>query len=109
MQDVIDTYFHMIEKEERRPTVCGLALALNMTRQTLIMYAKEDEFSDTIKNAKLRIEMALEEGLWDGAPAGKIFNLKNNFGWKDESTQKVTGPGGGPVTIQIIGVPGAGE
>ena len=66
------------------PTVTGLGLALDMTRQTLIEYQNEDEFSDTIKKAKQRVENAIEQRLFHNNPTGSIFNLKNNFAWKDQ-------------------------
>lgn len=65
------------------PTVCGLALLLDLTRQGLIDYSERDEFIDTVKRAKSRVERFLEQRLYSNAAAGTIFNLKNNFGWKD--------------------------
>jgi hypothetical protein len=71
--------------EDEFPTVSGLALVLNMTRQGIIEYAAKDEFSDTVKRAKLRIESHLEQRLYYPQPTGAIFNLKNNYGWKDKT------------------------
>lgn len=66
-------------------TVTGLALALETNRETLINYENRDEFFDTIKNAKLKCENFAEESLWtEKIAAGVIFNLKNNYGWKDK-------------------------
>lgn len=87
LREVLDDYF----RHNEPPTVAGLALALGMTRETLNQYSKDEEFSDTIKKAKQRIEVYLEMRLYGSAPAGTIFNLKNNFGWKDESTTKHAG------------------
>lgn len=68
-------------------TITGLALALDTNRQTLINYSHEAEFFDTIARAKLRCEQFAEQHLYTGkTPAGAVFNLKNNYGWKDEST-----------------------
>lgn len=89
MAEVVESYFTGLGDEP--PTVAGLALALGMTRETLNQYGRDEEYSDTIKKAKQRIEVHLERRLYDGAPAGTIFNLKNNFGWKDESTRKHSG------------------
>lgn len=73
-------------KEQYRPfTVTGLAYALDMSRQDLLNYSKKEEFFDTIKKAKNKIENYLEEKLiTDGPGTGIIFNLKNNYGWKDK-------------------------
>jgi len=73
------------------PTVTGLALALNMTREGLVHYAAKDGFADTIKKAKLRIENAIEQRLFYQNATGSIFNLKNNFGWHDKSEKELSG------------------
>ena len=42
-------------------------------------------FFDIIKKAKLRVEEYLEKRLIkDSSCTGIIFNLKNNYGWKDK-------------------------
>lgn len=77
-------------------TITGLARALKTTRETLLDYesGKYDDrddtdpsgerFSDTIKDAKLRVQQNAEELLMSGMPAtGPIFWLKNNAGWRD--------------------------
>ena len=47
-------------------------------------YQHKDDFSDTIKKAKLRVENYYEERLMTTTPTGAIFALKN-FGWSDKS------------------------
>lgn len=93
MQVAIDSYFDSIEvynlehpKKPKPPTVTGLALHLGFcSRQSLIDYENRGEFFDTMKRAKLRIEQFNEERLYgDGQVTGTIFNLKNNFSWKDK-------------------------
>lgn len=84
------------DNPSNKPTVSGLAYALGMTRKTLCEYEKDDEFSNTIKRAKQRIEIYLEESLSNNACAGTIFNLKNNFKWKDKHEQEISGPNGNP-------------
>lgn len=75
--------------ERTRPfTITGLAVALGTTRQRLIEYGKNDDFWDTIKKAKEIIHNWTEESLYDtsnGNAVGKIFNLKNNWGWVDKT------------------------
>jgi len=84
MQTAIDAYFDEVDGV---PTVTGLALALGFdTRHALLYYEHEKpEFLTTIKRAKTRIEEAIERELMNrnGTVTGLIFNLKNNFGWKD--------------------------
>lgn len=83
------------------PTVTGLALALDLTRQGLIEYGEKDIFSDTIRKAKTRIESAIEQRLFYNNPTGSIFNLKNNFGWRDKSEKEVSGPDGGAIEHKV--------
>ena len=97
MQADIDAYFQDMSDSGGHPTVTGLALALDMCRDSLINYGKDKEFFVTVKRAKLRIENYLETRLYENAVAGTIFNLKNNFGWKDSQHVEHGGEGGGPV------------
>ncbi len=70
-------------------TITGLAMALDTTRDTLLDYSKKEEFSDTITRAKIKIHFYAEKTLWDPKCAnGMAFNLKNNWGWKDQSEVK---------------------
>lgn len=66
-------------------TVQGLCVYLDICRDTLNEYEKKEEFSDTIKRAKKKIEKNNLEGATLGyfSVPMTIFNLKNNFGWKD--------------------------
>ena len=83
MQKVIDRYFDTCDKEGRPYTVTGLAMELDLDRKALINYAEKDEFSNTIKKAKRRVERYIEEHMYSANVTGLIFNLKNNFGWVD--------------------------
>lgn len=67
------------------PTVTGLALYLGTSRETLMNYEKKEQFFDTIKKAKDMILSFNESALYSKKinTAGVIFNLKNNYGWRD--------------------------
>lgn len=85
MQKDIDNYFKYCDENKKPYTVSGLANALDMTRQSLLNYEEKEEFFDTIKRAKSKIEQFAEESLFIGSnTAGVIFNLKNNYNWKDK-------------------------
>lgn len=74
------------------PTITGLCLFLGFeSRQSFYAYEKKEEFSYTIKRARLFIENEYEEMLQTGNTVGAIFALKN-FGWidKQEIDQKTT-------------------
>lgn len=80
----------MIQKEPY--TITDLAIALGTTRETLIDYEKKDDFSDTIKRAKEMCQGYAERQLFIGKnPTGAIFNLKNNYGFKDKTEQEHSG------------------
>ena len=116
MQVAIDAYFdacaaRTIEVVTRkgdlitikRPepyTVTGLALALDLCRQSLLNYEGDPEFVDTIKKAKERIHHDLERRAYDGegSTAGVIFGLKNNYHWKD--SQEITHPGPQKIIVE---------
>ncbi len=87
MQMAIDEYFEETEKI----TVCGLSLHLGfVSRQSFLDYSGySDEFSDTIKVAKQRVEQYYEEHLIGTGVAGSIFAIKN-FGWTDKQEIDVT-------------------
>ena len=83
MQKAIDAYF---EENDPPYTVTGLAMALGLTRQGLLDYTERDEFTDTIEKAKAFVEMTIEKRMLagEGWGPGHIFNLKNNYGWRDK-------------------------
>ncbi|HLP48352.1 MAG TPA: terminase small subunit, partial [Candidatus Kapabacteria bacterium] len=82
LQSKINEYFETTLKDEW--TITGLALALDTTRQTLCNYEEKDEFLDTIKKAKLKVENGYEVDLKKHGRTGTIFALKN-FDWKDKT------------------------
>jgi hypothetical protein len=85
LQKKIDAWLKSCKKEKRPLTITGLALALDTGRNVLIDYGNREEFSNTIKKAKLICENYAEETLFLGKNVvGAIFNLKNNYGWKEK-------------------------
>lgn len=87
LQKKIESYFKDCDKKKKRYTVPGLALFLGFeNRHSVSNYGKREKFCATIKSAMLRVETQRNEQLLDeGNAAGKIFDLKNNFGWKDKT------------------------
>lgn len=117
MQRIIDVYFYScianrddtklpakLSDEDRQiaveiddvvPTISGLAYTLGMATESLRRYGLESETRDnkfcaTVKRAKQRVEMSLEQRLAGNAVTGSIFSLKNNFGWKDKTEVDAT-------------------
>jgi len=115
MQRVIDLYFlackvHQEDNDQKRledlsiedldvvnsiedviPTISGLAYTLGMSTEALRNYEGKDEFLATVKRAKQRVEMSLEQRLAGNNVTGSIFSLKNNFGWHDKQQQELSG------------------
>lgn len=84
-QKKVDDYFNMCDEKEKPYTMSGLAYHLDLDRKSLLNYSKNEKFFPTIKKAKQKVEMMLEEQLYRlGNNSGVIFNLKNNFGWIDK-------------------------
>jgi hypothetical protein len=78
-------------------TMSGLARKLDLSRQGLMEYKAKPEFTKIVEQARARVHEDVETRLMEGkAQTGAIFNLKNNFGWKDESHQDIT-TGGKPL------------
>ena len=98
LKEKVSNYFIHCDNTEEPYTVTGLCVYLKNSRDTLLDYEnlqskelqcmdkdKQEEFSDTIKDAKLRIHNYAEEFLFTAKnPAGVIFNLKNNWNWVDK-------------------------
>lgn len=90
LEQAVSEYFAECRAEKRPYTMCGLALALGLTREGLAGYSRRDEYSDIILQARQHVEAYAEERLHSGgSPVGVIFSLKNNFGWKDKSEIEV--------------------
>jgi len=85
MEKDIEEYFNKCDEDDRPYTISGLAYHLNMDRKSLLNYSKDDMFFPTLKSAKEKIQAQLEENalLGKGNATFTIFNLKNNYGWKD--------------------------
>ena len=89
VEEKINAYFNYCEEKEKPYTMSGLAYYLGISRQTLVNYSNQDKFFDTIKKARDRVQMQLEENALSNKanPTFTIFNLKNNFDWKDKIEQ----------------------
>lgn len=92
LKELIDKYFIDCDDRKVPYTMSGLAYALGIDRITLINYGKDELFFTLIKNAKRRVEAQLEENALMGKynATFTIFNLKNNYDWKDQQEVKTT-------------------
>ncbi len=84
-----DNYFDECEINNRPITLTGLIYSLGLSsRQSLGHYENREEFCDSVRRVKLRVEMAYEEKLHGRNASGAIFALKN-FGWSENKTVKL--------------------
>ena len=69
----------------QRPSVSGLCGYLHMHRDTFNEYSRHEDYADICAAAKNEIEAYLCSQLGSGkGDSGIIFNLQNNFGWKQK-------------------------
>jgi len=111
LQEAIDKYFLQEDEWAKKHakslpiyTMAGLGNAIGLSRQGILEYSTKEDFSDTIKSAKEKVELMVEKRLLNGeSPSGHIFNLKNNFNWKDTTQQQQVDGEGNTVepTIKI--------
>lgn len=84
----------MIMPDPQPYTMSGLARRLGIDRDTLINYSKKENYSALIREARGRIHEDVETRLMATRnEKGAIFNLKNNFGWKDKNETDITTQG----------------
>lgn len=88
----IEEYFVLMDTEGRPYTISGLACHLDTSRETLMEYQEKEEYVDTIKRAKEKCLRWVEENHLMGKvnPTAGIFNLKNNYGWRDQQHTDIT-------------------
>jgi len=86
MRERIREYFEWCRIRRKPKTVPGLASALDMSTDAIRNYEKHAPFADIIKRLKVQLESELEEDLISAktTPIGRIFALKNRFGWVDK-------------------------
>lgn len=87
VQEVVDRYFNECDLKDKPYTMSGLALELDISRETLCQYTNKDEFSDTLLRARQKVQSYAEGQLYrtQGTVNGVIFSLSNNFGWSSKS------------------------
>ena len=89
----IQGYFNVCIEKKGVPTKGGLALELDLTRESLGDYEKYEGYSDTLKKAYTLIEENWVQRLAGNNVAGTIFYLKNAFKeqWRDKQETEHTG------------------
>lgn len=103
LETAVEGYFASISGGEaweaeykRPPTVSGLCLYLGIDRSTWQNYADpklHPELQEITAYAKMRMEAYLEEQLLtrEKNVQGLIFNLQNNYGWREKREVELGG------------------
>lgn len=105
VQSRINDFFMLYASNDMKPTVAGMAMALDMSRQQLWAiknnqpangqgwkYNLPPEVSDTLKKAYFLMENMWETYMNSGKvnPVAGIFLGKNNFGYQDKTEYVLT-------------------
>lgn len=93
-----DEYFASLA-DGKMPTLAGICLFMGFAdKESFSRYeGYGEEFSRTVKKARLIIEEDRNQRLSLPSCTGVIFDLKNNHGWRDKTEQELTGADGGPI------------
>ncbi len=111
LRESVDAYFRDADEKGEPYLITGLCLALECSREVLLdwdkdtgKYPKPEEAIQIIKQAKLKCQNFAEKMLMNGKlnPTGAIFNLKNNYRWRDKSEVDATTNGKDMPSVPIV-------
>lgn len=85
-------------------SISGFAAFAGTNRMTLLNYKGRKEFEKEINYIKSQCEADSVDRMLSGRsnPISQIFNLKNNYGWKDKSELDTNVSGDVGVTIKYV-------
>lgn len=93
----VTTYFQICSEDDMKPSVAGLALALDIDRRYLWEIregkkGKNPEVADTLKKAMKILDLQMVDYMQNGKinPVSGIFLMKNNFGYADKQEVVLT-------------------
>lgn len=80
-------YFKLCDETKRPKTLSWLCIYLWISKDYISEKSKSEDYSETIKQIRNIVENDVEEWILTSKynPTAWIFNLKNNFGWKDKT------------------------
>lgn len=89
-------YFNICGKNDMKPSMAGMALAIGVSRSTLWNWSVGDTRGnthlDSIKKAVQMLDSQMVDYMQNGKinPVSGIFLMKNNFGYKEQQEVVVT-------------------
>ena len=105
LEEKITKFFVHCKESGDIPTILGLALWLDVDRQSLLDYSKKDQFSGIVKKAKEFCVHSVEQrGMKNQTnPAFVMYWLGNNTqGWKNERYENRSVHHSGTVNVNLI-------
>lgn len=93
LQNRIGEYFDICYKNDMKPSVVGIALAIGCDRSTLWKWSVEkSDRGNTIKRAYVILDQMMNDFMQNGKinPVSGIFLMKNNFGYADKQEVVLT-------------------
>ncbi len=95
---LVNSYLAMCRANEEPILLTGMILALGLSsKESFYHYEEYPEFYDSVKRARLLVELEYEKRLnVNSSAAGPIFALKN-FGWADKIENVLSGKPGEPI------------
>jgi hypothetical protein len=99
----VDLYIDSCAKEGQPILLTGMILALGLySKDGFYGYAEYPEFADSVKRARMLVEMEYEKRLNLATSAtGPIFALKN-FGWTDKQEIEHSGDPNNPIKTESV-------
>ena len=104
LQIAVDAYFANPDSKPWR--MSGLAYDLGVSRVCLLDYKNRSRYGKIVERAKEKIEASIEAYLLEKGgpnPTGVIFNLHNNYAWRQKSEQDVNigGQENNPIRVNV--------
>ena len=97
VRERIRTYFEICAEDDMKPSVAGLAVALDTDRTYLFdlrtgRRGKNTEVADLLKKAVQLLDLQMVDYMQNGKinPVSGIFLMKNNFGYTDKQEVVIT-------------------
>lgn len=96
VEERINEYFTICFKNDMKPSVAGLALAIGVGRKALWEWAnginRKETHRNVIKKAYQMLDAQMSDYMQNGKinPVSGIFLMKNNFGYTDKTEVVVT-------------------
>jgi hypothetical protein len=85
LENKVNAYFRECDRRKKPYTITGLAVYLGTSKQIVCDYGRREGYDRVIAHARARCEAYAEESLFQlRNPSGAMFNLKNNYGWRDQ-------------------------